>query len=172
MSSSTLEFEIYYAKVTLSIYHKNTDGFSISLRSFSSWLEGSVARKHKPYTHLTVLLSKQKLCQTLVPLPQVKRSLFVTAGTSNATFDQLKDYADKAVEVVQTGSLSESVSGMKVTGLKVEEPIPAPTDPTGGVRATNGSGKNIFSPLHCFSPFSPQILSVLKLSIKGCNAML
>lgn len=62
-------------------------------------------------------------------------------GVYNTSFDQLKQYADQIVEVVQTGALSQSVEGLQVTGLTVLDPVPPPVDPTGGVRATNLTGK-------------------------------
>ena len=49
--------------------------------------------------------------------------------------------ADQVVEVVQTGALSQNVDGLQVTGLSVLEPVPPPVDPTGGVRASNLTGR-------------------------------
>ena len=57
-----------------------------------------------------------------------------------SSFEDLGETTDRLVEVVQSGELGEAM-GEQVISLGVVEPIPAPVDPTGGVRATNETGE-------------------------------
>ena len=43
---------------------------------------------------------------------------------------------------VQTGEFSQQAN-LDVVSLSISDPIPEPVDPTGGVRATNETGKNV-----------------------------
>jgi len=56
------------------------------------------------------------------------------------SFEELKEVGDKLVEKVQTGELAQEAQ-VEVVSLSVSDPIPEPVDPTGGVRATNETGK-------------------------------
>lgn len=47
------------------------------------------------------------------------------------------------MEKVQTGELSQKAD-LDVVSLSISDPIPEPVDPTGGVRATNETGKKVF----------------------------
>lgn len=55
----------------------------------------------------------------------------------------MKKVNDDLVEIVQTGELSQKAD-LDVVSLSISDPIPEPVDPTGGVRATNETGKNVF----------------------------
>ena len=46
------------------------------------------------------------------------------------------------MDQVQTGALSESLN-LTVEDFAMTEPAPEPVDPTGGIRATNESGKSV-----------------------------
>lgn len=46
------------------------------------------------------------------------------------------------MEKVQTGELSQKAD-LDVVSLSISDPISEPVDPTGGVRATNETGKNV-----------------------------
>ncbi|XP_048575327.1 fibrocystin-L-like isoform X2 [Nematostella vectensis] len=77
------------------------------------------------------------------PLPAANKTANATSSATNTTanttsFEELKALTDKTVEAVQSGALAEK-TGLVVTGVDVKEPVPPPVDPTGGVRATNGS---------------------------------
>ena len=61
--------------------------------------------------------------------------------TGNQTsFNELQDITTKVVQSTQTGKLT-AATGLSVDVITVTEPIPPPVDPTGGVRATNETGK-------------------------------
>ena len=67
--------------------------------------------------------------------------LLLTAGVKKATpIDELYEISDVFVEKVQTGAVAQSV-GIQITSLQVSDPILPPVDPTGGVRASNETGK-------------------------------
>lgn len=68
---------------------------------------------------------------------------FITLGVANATsFEELEQIASDLVDQVQTGALSESLN-LTVEDFAMTEPAPEPEDPTGGIRATNESGKSV-----------------------------
>lgn len=52
----------------------------------------------------------------------------------------MEDLTTKVVQSTQTGSLS-SATGIDLDVVTVTEPTPPPVDPTGGVRASNETGK-------------------------------
>lgn len=66
--------------------------------------------------------------------------IFPTGVNKTTSFDELKEIGDSLVEKVQTGELAQQAQ-VEVVSLQVSDPIPAPVDPTGGVRATNETGK-------------------------------
>lgn len=69
------------------------------------------------------------------------RYLLSTAGVNETTsFDELSEIADTFVEKVQTGAVAQT-AGIEILSLQMSDPIPPPVDPTGGVRATNETGK-------------------------------
>lgn len=69
------------------------------------------------------------------------RYLLSTAGVNETTsFDELSEIADTFVEKVQTGAVAQT-AGVEILSLQMSDPIPPPVDPTGGVRATNETGK-------------------------------
>lgn len=61
---------------------------------------------------------------------------------STTSVEELKKVGDDLVEKVQTGELSQKAD-LDVVSLSISDPIPEPVDPTGGVRATNETGKNV-----------------------------
>ena len=68
----------------------------------------------------------------------------IIVGSSNTTsFQQIQQLTTTVVEKSQTGELSSSL-GIKLDVISVVEPEPEPVDPTGGVRATNETGKIAF----------------------------
>ena len=69
------------------------------------------------------------------------RYLLLTAGVNETTsFDELSEIADTFVDKVQTGAVAQT-AGVEILSLQMSDPIPPPVDPTGGVRATNETGK-------------------------------
>ena len=66
--------------------------------------------------------------------------IFITGVNNTLSFEELKEVGDKLVEKVQTGELAQEAQ-VEVVSLSVSDPIPEPVDPTGGVRATNETGK-------------------------------
>ena len=69
------------------------------------------------------------------------RHLLFIAGVNESTpIDKLFEIVDAFVEEVQTGAVAQS-AGVEIVSLQVSDPIPPPVDPTGGVRATNETGK-------------------------------
>ena len=72
---------------------------------------------------------------------RVIRHLLLTAGVNDTTsFDELNVIADIFVEKVQTGEVAQT-AGVEILSLQMSDPIPPPVDLTGGVRATNETGK-------------------------------
>ena len=68
----------------------------------------------------------------------------LNAGVNSTTsVEELKEIGDNLVEKVQTGELSQQAD-LEVISLSMSDPIPEPVDPTGGVRATNETGKERF----------------------------
>lgn len=71
----------------------------------------------------------------------VMRYLFLIAGVNETTsLDELNQIADTIVEKVQTGEVAQTAE-VEIVSLQMSDPIPPPVDPTGGVRATNETGK-------------------------------
>ena len=69
------------------------------------------------------------------------RHLLLTAGVNDTTsFDRLNEIAYAFVQMVQTGEAART-AGVEIVSLEMSDPIPPPVDPTGGVRATNETGK-------------------------------
>lgn len=65
----------------------------------------------------------------------------MTTGVNRTTsIEELKQVGDNLVEKVQTGELAQQAQ-LEVVSLSLSDPIPEPVDPTGGVRATNETGK-------------------------------
>ena len=65
-------------------------------------------------------------------------------GLSNRTsFEELEGLASDLVNQVQTGGLEESLN-ISLQSFAMSEPVPEPVDPTGGVRATNETGRFIY----------------------------
>ena len=69
----------------------------------------------------------------------------MTGGTVSTdtpfTFNQITSIAERVAEVIQTGELVESFnSSATIVSANIEEPVPPPMDPTGGVRATPDTG--------------------------------
>ena len=64
------------------------------------------------------------------------------------------------IEQTQTGAVAES-SGLEIVSLSVTDPEPAVVDPTGGVRATNLTGK--------YNPQVKHILLSILQSVIGCR---
>lgn len=62
---------------------------------------------------------------------------------STSSVEELKQVGDSLVEKVQTGELSQQAQ-LEVVSLSITDPLPEPVDPTGGVRATNETGKYLF----------------------------
>jgi len=56
------------------------------------------------------------------------------------SFEDLQAVSSQLVESSQTGELSSQLK-LQLDVIQVEEPEPVPVDPTGGVRATNDTGK-------------------------------
>ncbi len=61
-------------------------------------------------------------------------------ATSSLSFTQLNDLTEMVAAAVQTGELLKGSEGVTLVEAEVDEPAPAPVDPTGGVRATEGTG--------------------------------
>ena len=61
-------------------------------------------------------------------------------ATNSTSFDELESVVSELVDQVQTGALGESLN-ISVQTLAVTNPVPEPVDPTGGVRATNETGR-------------------------------
>ena len=59
---------------------------------------------------------------------------------NQTSFNELQDITTKVVQSTQTGQLA-AATGLNVDVITVTEPTPPPVDPTGGVRATNETGK-------------------------------
>ena len=62
----------------------------------------------------------------------------MTGGTVSTdtpfTFNQITSIAERVAEVIQTGELVESFnSSATIVSANIEEPVPPPMDPTGGV---------------------------------------
>lgn len=62
---------------------------------------------------------------------------------STISVEELKEVSGTLVEILQTGEFSQQAN-LDVVSLSISDPIPEPVDPTGGVRATNETGKNVF----------------------------
>ena len=78
---------------------------------------------------------------TLIPYYNFTSCKFFFIFTANRTsFSELESITTKVVQSTQTGSLS-SATGLNLDVVTVTEPTPPPVDPTGGVRATNETGK-------------------------------
>ena len=60
------------------------------------------------------------------------------------------------MDQVQTGALSESLN-ITVENFAMAEPVDEPVDPTGGIRATNESGKSVRKAGHTRDDFSSLI---------------
>ena len=58
------------------------------------------------------------------------------------SFKDLQAVSSHLVDSSQTGELSAQLN-LQLDVIQVEEPEPVPVDPTGGVRATNNTGKLI-----------------------------
>ena len=58
---------------------------------------------------------------------------------NRTSFNELTNITTKVGEVFQTGRLSQQLN-TSITGAEIMEPQPPATDPTGGVRAVNGTG--------------------------------
>ena len=65
-----------------------------------------------------------------------------TGANSTTSIEELNQVGDSLVEKVQTGELAQQAQ-LEVVSLSVTDPIPEPVDPTGGVRATNETGKYV-----------------------------
>jgi hypothetical protein len=66
--------------------------------------------------------------------------LFVPGVSNTTSFEELENLASDLVNQVQTGGLEESLN-ISIRSFAMSEPVPDPVDPTGGVRATNETGK-------------------------------
>ena len=67
--------------------------------------------------------------------------LLLIAGVNETTsLEELNQIADTIVEKVQTGEVAQTAE-VEIVSLQMSDPIPPPVDPTGGVRATNETGK-------------------------------
>ncbi|CAH1775752.1 unnamed protein product [Owenia fusiformis] len=93
------------------------------------------------------------------------------AGIGNQvamTYDQLKDIAATLTESAQTGKLAENL-GQTVYAVTITDPLPPAVDPTGGVRATNGTGGSPFpqpgEPLYYEKVMAKQISEMSNLDI-------
>ncbi len=73
-------------------------------------------------------------------------ALFVSGVSNTTSFEQLERLASDLVDQVQTGGLEDSLN-ISIQSFAMSEPVPEPVDPTGGVRATNGTGLVIFTSL-------------------------
>ena len=62
------------------------------------------------------------------------------SSANQTSYSELEGITTKVVQSAQTGSLS-SATGLNLDVVTVTEPTPPPVDPTGGVRATNETGK-------------------------------
>ena len=71
------------------------------------------------------------------PYNQTMPTSMPTANTTS--FNELLNITTRVGEAFQTGKLSEQLN-ITVTGAAIMEPQPPRTDPTGGVRAVNGTG--------------------------------
>ena len=60
--------------------------------------------------------------------------------TSRFSFTQLSDLTGALAAAVQTGELLRGSDGVMIVEAQVDMPIPAPVDPTGGVRVSEGNG--------------------------------
>lgn len=65
--------------------------------------------------------------------------LLTTGVNETTSVDELKEIGDTLVEKVQTGAVAQKAE-VEIVSLQVSDPIPAPVDPTGGIRATNETG--------------------------------
>ena len=63
-----------------------------------------------------------------------------TTSPSPLSFTKLTELTEMVAAAVQTGEILQGSSGVTLVEAEVEEPAPAPVDPTGGVRATPSTG--------------------------------
>lgn len=63
-----------------------------------------------------------------------------TGVNISSSIEDLKQISDNVVDVVQRGALAQQAN-VTVVSLSISDPIPPPVDLTGGVRATNETGK-------------------------------
>ena len=63
-----------------------------------------------------------------------------TNATDTLTFNRLTEVTEMVAAAVQTGELLKGSNGTSIVSAAIEDPIPPPVDPTGGVRATNQTG--------------------------------
>ncbi|XP_077992871.1 fibrocystin-L-like [Glandiceps talaboti] len=74
---------------------------------------------------------------TTTPAPSTDSNY--TGLNSSLSFSQLQDISSYLVSQGQTGGLNDGL-GLNIVSLSVTEAVDTPTDPTGGVRATNETG--------------------------------
>ena len=65
---------------------------------------------------------------------------FCTGAGNTTSYEDLLKLSSELIEKTQTGAVAAS-SGLDIVALSVKDPDPVPVDPTGGVRATNLTGK-------------------------------